>query len=363
MFEIALVLTFALFITWLESVEPRKALGYPILEMDRDVPSILGPLSPCQEGGALPCLDPLKECVIVSEENSIYIGDIPVPKGLWCLPSGKPKNCGTLTGKQVWTADGWRCICLYPDVAGGEDCSKKSACDCEGNVDCVNTLKSDSGGVYTGEGNPYNLNVSCTCQEPLADSAMLKADPLRCHKDPCTPDGRAPGIFKEGKCQCQLLNWIESNVDAKCHPPESNCLWDYDKKECKCGAGQFPVYCQSNLYTRPDYITERCDGNAGGCVCKNPCQGYCQNGSIPHIAPNPEKPGTYLCSCSCVPKDNKCYRGPQCDDFCYNKYDDIGMGSLDKCCYGGGETCVRWSAATDTCLRKRYDCNARKGCP
>jgi len=362
MFYIFVALSFALLLTWLESMEPRKVLGYPVLEMDKDKPSVLGPLSKCQ--GENPCLDPLKECVRVGEGDNYFIGDIRIPEGDWCLPRGRPANCGTLTGKQVWTADGWRCICLYPDVAGGIDCSQKTACDCEGNVDCKNKLVlADGSTEYTGVGNPYNQRAKCLCKGDMQDGQMLAADPLRCHKDPCTTDGRAPGIFLDGKCQCDKMFWIESNVDHKCHKPDTNCNWDYEAKECRCGEGQFPVHCQSNLYKRPDYITARCEGNAGGCVCKNPCDGYCQNNSITQVEAVPGKPGLYKCSCLCMSSGNKCYRGAQCNEFCYNSYKNIGYGSLDQCCFGGGPTCVRWSASTDQCLMWRYDCNARSECP
>lgn len=357
LFNVCLTFGLALFLTWLASLAPRKVLGYPVLPMNNDPPSVLGPLLKCPPNSE-PCLDPLKVCTRVTEENTVFIGDIPVPVGDWCLPRDKPGNCGTLTGKQVWTADGWRCICLYPDIAGGYDCSSPVACDCGGDVDCKNTLADEGGHIYDGVGNAYNADLQCSCTKGIADTAMLDADPLKCHQDPCTPDGRAPGIFREGKCQCQELFWIESNVNFKCNKPATNCNWNYETKECNCGTGEYPVHCQSNLYTRPSYVTERCDGNAAGCVCKDPCSGYCKNNSITTVTENPDKPGTYSCTCSCVASGDKCFKGARCDEWCYRSNDDISYGNSDLCCGGVYEVCDRYSAATDACLSHHYECTS-----
>lgn len=361
MFFAAASLGLAVALVVLESLTPRSVLGYPVLEMDRDPPSVLGPFSPCQAGGTLPCLDPAKECTVVEEDNSVYIGDIAIPKGAWCLPSGRPRACGTLTGKQVWTADGWRCICLYPDVAGGPDCSRRTACDCAGDVDCPNHAVHDSdGSPYTGAGNPYADGVRCECAEPLDDEKMRLADPLRCHRDPCTPDGRAK-VFKDGRCDCERMNWIESNVNFKCHRPPENCLWDYERKECRCGQGLTPVHCQSNLFKRPDHITERCDGNGGGCVCKAVCAaGQCLNGSIPKVVEL--KPGLFECECVCINSEPVCSRGERCETRCLVSGSTwVEDGWPRQCCFGGGVTCIE-HPFSDYCLRYVNNCWEEK-CP
>jgi len=353
-------LSFALFITWLTSLTPRTVFGYPVLPMNVDEPSVVGPLLPCPPNDE-PCYDPQKACTLVEKDNTFFVGDTPIPKGKWCLPRGS-KQCGVLTGKQVWTSDGWRCVCLYPDVASGPDCTLKSACDCNGNVDCLNLLKTQTGEEYDGVGNVYDLKAACECKVPIQDNTIISADPLKCHLDPCTLDGRAPGIFRDGKCHCEDLFWIESNVDNKCHQPDQECNWDYVEKKCKCGPGMVSEFCQSNLYKRPDYVTKRCDGNAGGSVCSVPCRDYCKNNAITTTVENPGKPGTFSCECECVGSGDKCFNGDNCSGWCYRTNKDIDKGSLDLCCFGGYEVCDRWSAATDACLARHFECRGKSSC-
>jgi len=356
--HLMIAFSIAIFLCWLEAVRPDRAVfAYPVLPMDTDPPSYLGPLVKCPPNSE-PCADPQKECVRVTADAPVFIGSIAVPPGEWCLPRGK-RNCATLTAKQVWTADGWRCDCLYPDIAGGEDCTLPVACDCQGDVDCANKLLTNQGQEYLGVGNAYDQQLACQCASPLLDETLNTADPLRCHQDPCSPVG-TPGIFQDGQCRCEKMgNWVKSNVTHKCQKPPDNCIWNHDQQTCQCGTGMFSVWCQSETFKRPDYITKTCPGNGAGAVCENPCRGYCQNNAITHITE--VQPGKFECACECIGQGDYCYRGERCQDSC-RKRGRIPQGATHLCCNGYYEGCDRYSAATGSCLSKYYACFDRP-CP
>lgn len=285
------------------------------------------------------------ECTpIDADENVVFKGQ-KVPEGLWCLPKGKRNlTCGTYTGRAIWTKDrGWICTCLYPDLFSGKDCNQQIACRLPGKLTTASKLVNKETGhiwdpldpTFNPQGNtPYDLSNDvdnqavyiCNCVDET--STQLPGDPYRCHRDPCTYNHTIPMWDKDTlKCDCTTKGntrnqYAYSNTTKQCIRT-TQCNWDDIHQKCKCPEGQVSKTCSSDTMYRPN-ASESCPTIAGGSYCINPCEGYCQNGSIPSVVGD-------KCHCKCINKGNVIVSGKRCEKSCLKDGTKYPQG---KCCNG-----------------------------
>lgn len=286
------------------------------------------------------------ECTPVgANENVIFKGQ-KVPEGLWCLPKGKRNlNCGTYTGRAIWTKDrGWECACLYPDLFSGHDCNQQIACKLPGelttnfklvnketghtwdpsdpNFDPQGTTPYDRGGNDIENQSLYQ----CNCADDV--STLLPGDPYRCHKDPCTYNHSVAMWDPDTlKCDCTAKGatsnqYAYSNITKQC-VRTTQCNWDDINQKCMCSEDQVSKVCDSKTMARPN-AEESCPNIHGGSYCINPCEGYCQNGSIPSIIGD-------KCHCKCISRGNVIVSGKRCEKACLKDGTIFHQG---KCCNG-----------------------------
>lgn len=302
-------------------------------------------LSKCNNGSCAHC-DPSYRCTEIAPGEQVYFEGEKVPPGQWCLPPGKTEvACGPATGRAVYDLEGgWKCVCLYPDVYGGKDCTVPLACkvpdapediDQSGNV----LINRETGAVYditSTSTTPYDTDALgrplyvCRCDSSKTKKFVrLPNDPYRCHLDPCSEDSEIPfWNTEQGKCDCTAGGAVNneyaySNVTRTCvRTPQ--CAWDDDKQQCMCPEGQVSFTCSSDTMTRSDTKTKPCPNVPGGSYCKNPCDGYCLNGGIGRIE------GTE-CVCKCPKHETMEFKGKRCDDVCMK---DGVSEPQRKCCSG-----------------------------
>lgn len=287
------------------------------------------------------------ECTpIGAEENVVFKGQ-KVPAGLWCLPKGKRNlKCGTFTGRAIWTKNrGWQCACLYPDLFSGADCTEQIACRLPGEHDTTSKLVDKTTGhvwdpsaidfnprgktPYDKGGNDDEALYQCQCTDTLA--TLLPGDPYRCHKDPCTSTHSIAMWDPVAlKCDCTTKGttanqYAYSNTTKQCvRTPQ--CNWDDRQQKCMCPEHHVSKVCDSKTMSRPE-ATESCPNVQGGSYCINPCEGYCQNGSIPTVVGN-------QCHCQCINRGAIEVSGKRCEKACLKDGTYADLGPQNKCCNG-----------------------------
>lgn len=302
------------------------------------------------------------QCTPVAySENIIYNGQ-KVPPGKWCLPKGK-NRCGSYTGRSVWTKDqGWKCVCLYPNLFNGSDCNNQVACkvlgipsgEQRGNM-LVNTQTGKAWDPLDPtfdpkDTTPYDVDKNnkplyrCKCDNKthIKKYISLPNDLYQCHLDPCSDNHEIP--FWDGKqCDCTAGGVVKnqyaySNVTKKCvRTPQ--CEWDDKKQKCQCANGFVSQVCNSKTMERKGQ--PNCPNIAGGSYCNNPCEGYCLNGSTGHIS------GT-KCVCSCFTRGQLKFYGDRCDKSCYIKGTYDADDKLN-CCNGTTTDYGPFIVAHDVC--------------
>ena len=329
---------------------------------------------------------------VIKGEN-VRFNDSIVPPGTWCLPKGKNEaGCAAFTGKTVWSYDpftgrqGWSCVCLYPDMYGGEYCQDKYACsdtsgyggsqeanllthfDATGKA--VSTWNPLSPGFDPAGKTPYDRDPAtgkpyymCSCDqnktaagEPMdmkTQYVRMPNDPYRCHIDPCCPSkqGQAAG-FNTATQQCDCANcisngkggdlFIHSNVTGVCYQaktcnkdsPDSG-TWNPDLKRCQCAEKYLTKVCNSNLYSRPsapDCPPEEMN-NPGGSYCYDPCAGMpCVTGTCYNSASTssdrctPDAGRDFCCKC------DENHTGRLCENAIVQQTDPKGIdwGSVGR---------------------------------
>lgn len=353
-FLIAVIITIAVLVSH-QAVKPISGLPeknfVPLLSTfpsKAQIPrSRCDALTRCDDGVGCAMCGSDHECTpIENHENVIFKGQ-KVPAGLWCLPKGKRNlSCGTFTGRAIWTKDrGWECACLYPDLFAGSDCNQQIACRLPGKLSTNSKLKNKRTGHvwdpsdpqfnpsdttpydHSGdERNPAAYQCECVDEE---SSTLLPGDPYRCHRDPCTSDQTiAMWDARALKCDCTAKGktnnqYAYSNVTKRCVRTEQ-CNWDDNEQKCLCPEGQVSKTCNSDTMRRTD-TTESCPNISGGSYCSNPCEGYCQNGSIPTVVGN-------KCFCKCINRGNVIVSGNRCENSCLKDGSILSNG--EKCCNG-----------------------------
>lgn len=302
-------------------------------------------LTKCDQGVRCAMCGSDYECTPVDKTENVVFKGQKVPEGMWCLPKGKRDlTCGTYTGRAIWTKDrGWKCACLYPDLFSGHDCNQQIACRLPGNLTTESKLvNKETGHIwdpsdpnFDPQGNtPYDRSndvddqsvYKCNCTDDT--STILPGDPYRCHRDPCTHNHSIPMWDSDTlKCDCTQKGntsnqYAYSNITKQC-VRTTQCNWDDENQKCMCPEGQVSKTCNSDTMSRPN-AKESCPSIHGGSYCTNPCEGYCQNGSIPSIIGD-------KCHCKCINRGNVLVSGNKCEKTCLKDGTTYPQG---KCCNG-----------------------------
>lgn len=300
-------------------------------------------LTRCVDGSCKHC-DPSYLCTEIGDDEKVYFRGERVPAGQWCLPPGKANvACGPATGRAIWTGKEWKCVCLYPDMYGGSDCTTPVACkvsNAPGTDQTGNVL------VHRDTGKPYDVSDTSTTPYDTDDSGLplyvcrcdssqvkkfvaLPQDPYRCHLDPCSDDHEIPFWDSEKKrCDCTAKGSVNneyaySNVTHRCvRTPQ--CAWNDKTQQCMCPEGQVSYTCDSSTMKRNRATSAPCPNVPGGSFCKNPCEGYCLNGGIGTIVGD-------RCVCTCPKLPLIELHGDRCDDPCMKS--GVSEPTI-KCCSG-----------------------------
>jgi hypothetical protein len=285
------------------------------------------------------------ECITVKEGENVVIDGKQLDKGKWCVPKGKKSlGCGTYTGRSIWSNVGgrqdWSCVCLYPDLFGGDDCLTQFACkDASIPLDKQpNNVLEDSkrnewdpskpdfyppGGLspYAKDesGNPI---FTCRC-DSVSDGVKyvsLPGDKYRCHADPCSTEHKISMWNPVTKsCDCPK-DFAKSNTDGVCRDMQNYCgvgnSWDSTNNQCTCSTGSIVQNCSSNLYFREGAKPCTDPNNPGGSVCFEPCNTQnnpCQNGGACIVTES----GNY-CNCTSATGlvDPFVWGGDKCEKQC-----------------------------------------------
>jgi len=203
------------------------------------------------------------ECISVKKGESVVVDGKQLDEGKWCVPKGKnEKGCGTYTGRAIWSnsqgRQGWSCVCLYPELFGGDDCLTQYACK-------DTTITDDQSGNYLarkdnrnvkwdpsqpdfyppdgkspyakdGEGKPV-FGCYCDSTKEGKNYVTLPNDLYRCHADPCTEEHKSSFWSPEQKsCVCDPT-FAKSNTDGICRSMKEYCnpgSWNPDTNQCDC---------------------------------------------------------------------------------------------------------------------------------
>lgn len=307
------------------------------------------------------------ECTPVGEDETVMVNGTRVKPGFWCLPSGKSDvGCGTYTSRAIWSDfDGeqkWKCVCLYPDLFGGDTCMEQLACR-DGTGEQTNNVLVDKSGnkwdpndesfVPNGK-TPYDTNsdgspmYTCQCNQNKGQDGQVKytklpGDPYRCHLDPCTSNHMFSG-WNENKssCDCPSISkgmYAHSNVTGQCLDTSNVCTWNDNQNQCQCsGDSTVPLNCNSK-YMQRDGSYPACtdENNPGGSYCGSPCQNFCENGGKCSIVG--QKP---TCDCTGIISDTTQYSGDRCQNTCLKDGTIIPNDHPDQdrklCCSGHANT-------------------------
>lgn len=367
-------------------------------------------------------------CTEVEREGQYIIDNKSVPIGKYCLPKlGNDEKCNKYTGTWVWVNDPeycaqkgdqcWRCICKYPDLFGGDDCSTQTACTPpsqnsltfetlpNGVLVTTDELQKDTADSTTGyegiksgtiydpnkeagtpdeirmlEQNLYGKNsdnkpyFKCNCTvDPNTKKKLINLpnDPYMCHLSLCDPKSEIEAKFVKDDKGNDVLKCDCSNGGLYIIDPAINKVYGNtcdDGLVCKIDPkiGTPEIDKDSNIITGCD-----CGGNTNyySRKCKSfttyPDKGFCfdkYNPNIPgvtkHCSPDDN---TTLPMCR-DPVNNKI--GYECVDACYNVCgDDVKHGScqveqqgdikIGKCLCDEG---YKGGDCNEPCLKDGEDC-------
>jgi len=190
------------------------------------------------------------------EKDVIYLGSKLQKGQSYCLPKEGVQelhNCGTYTGKAVWSGNQrWECQCLYPDFFGGDYCLDQIGCQTNGQFSVLTSKdgktwdpsnKDANNNVLAGH-SPYEVGedgkpvYSCGADK---NCIIYPEDPFTCHSNLC--DGGSvsldPSIKFDTKtmsCECNE-NTIKSNISGYCYPYPNIALCKPHPKTKLCTFG------------------------------------------------------------------------------------------------------------------------------
>jgi hypothetical protein len=294
------------------------------------------------------------ECTPVNQGEQVFVNGVMLQPGNWCLPKKKEFGCGTYTGRAVWSTDesgkeAWDCVCLYPELFGGDECIKPLACvDVLADVSQTDNVLQDKQGrkwdpslpnffppdgksPYAFDGNEPMFTCNCNQNKNIPDQfkfVQLPNDPYKCHLAPCSDDHVAIAWNPNTKtCDCEKLSgkadvYAKSNIDGKCRKQVCTLSgsWNPAEQKCDCPLGSYTLLCNSNYYNRGPTCASssstdcfpKCPDmdNAGGSMCINPChKGQCLNGGQCVATSSTD----YYCGC---PKGTNAQGKQGCTDGC-----------------------------------------------
>lgn len=219
------------------------------------------------------CSDPeLVEKVHVFSEDEFYFKHFRLSEGTYCLPKGSHdvpcrKNLGSLVYSD---RDRWVCLCRFPEIFNGSDCSDLVACknsDVGENFgndlwDTVNDAKVDVYDVSSfgggGNGRPLDFyerkedgSPRFTCKCGGLDNSMNRMVKipelhLQCFVDRCkagTHNSSVPGYdLSSGECDCgdDAVTRQKNVVAFDRRSPCTACHNRYSKEE---GLARFYIPC------------------------------------------------------------------------------------------------------------------------
>jgi hypothetical protein len=181
-------------------------------------------------------------CTNIGEKDIFYLGTQLDKNKSFCLPKQgleKINDCGTYTGRAVWSSDkSWICKCTYPELYSGDTCTDKV--DDNSNF----CLKGSSPPICW---NPVQMPPELTNKTPYDPSmAMVCRNGYNfyggsCQQDICdNGEGSSPSAKfnnETKKCDC-LPPMHQSNISGFCfadvtgnckpHPKTNKCMYDID---------------------------------------------------------------------------------------------------------------------------------------
>ena len=347
---IAMILTVVMMLAY-ESMKPIVRREHNFIPLEQTFPDANSKADPtscntltrCVDGSCSHC-DPSYKCTEIGPNENVYLKGEKVPAGRWCLPPGKlDVSCGSSTGRAIWTGNKWTCVCLYPDMYGGEDCTTQLACkvpnapgvDQSGNK-LVHRVTGEEYDVTDETTTPYDTDAKgqplyvCKCDSTQTKKfTTLPQDPYRCHLDPCSSDHEIPFWDNDKQmCDCTAKGTVNnqyaySNVTKQCvRTPQ--CAWNDSTQQCMCPEGQVSYTCDSATMNRDHANAAPCPNIPGGSFCKNPCENYCLNRGVGTIVGD-------KCKCTCPLHAEIEFKGERCDDPCMKA--GVSEPTI-KCCSG-----------------------------
>jgi hypothetical protein len=304
------------------------------------------------------------ECSEVKKGQSVIINGKQLGEGKWCTPEkSKEFGCGLYTGRAIWSdqlgQQGWKCVCLYPELFGGKDCLTQYACKDinqpleDQSTEYGNYLVNSKGqrwdpsdlDFYPPDGlSPYATEIkdgervpvfTCKCDsvKPGVKYISLPNDLYRCHADPCTKDkGTQFWDPVAQECNCPY-NFVKSN-DGVCRSMADVCgagnYWEPTTKRCECKTeGTKSEICSSNLYFRAGEKICENPLNPGGSFCSTPCNpSPCKNEKVDEngkkisiCTKDKTTTGNYSCNCAnaAEPETGFEWGGVNCERKCAKK--------------------------------------------
>jgi len=176
------------------------------------------------------------------EGDIFYLGTQLEKDKNFCLPKQgieKLTNCGTYTGRAIWSSDkSWICKCTYPELYSGDTCITKV--DDNSNFCLKNTSPPKCW-------DPLNMPPELTDKTPYdPDMVMVCDQGYNFYGGSCQPDiclnGEGSSIVAKfnneiKKCECtpptfqsNISGLCFSDITGKCnpHPKTNKCMYDID---------------------------------------------------------------------------------------------------------------------------------------
>jgi hypothetical protein len=181
------------------------------------------------------------QCTPIGDREVYYLGTQLSKNKSFCLPkegAEKMQNCGTHTGRFVWSNDNgnqsWTCKCLYPEMYGGDTCTDPLL---------NGTLCTNQSVCW----DPNNMPISLINTSPYDPSLQLKCNDNYtfyggdCHEDKCYSGNTSQSVnahFDVSNMACVCgENVTQSNISGYCysydnvseckpHPKTKKCQYD-----------------------------------------------------------------------------------------------------------------------------------------
>jgi len=186
------------------------------------------------------------EKIVVRDEDYVIMDDVKLEPGWYCVPKmRKDLKCLRGVSKTIFSENGWQCLCLYPHIFNGVNCSNRVACVASFTEDEENLKNFILDTKTRKKINNYaaidfyekledNFRYSCSCKGKDIYGNLTKAVPFypfACVSDVClriTPKSTAPGLdFVNSKCNCGDFDLTrQKNLNGP-QTPCTSCFSEY----------------------------------------------------------------------------------------------------------------------------------------